>query len=331
MKSQAYLAEIRQSAGLARAVLKKIEIEGAAATFFLVTDKTYSQEDVDYARTVSARYVPRGFTAEVNVRKSVPDAAGICRAIADVLRTRFPAVAAFIEPGDIAAEIDEGGGRFFLTVGADERARVEGEGILDAIAKELCRAFPGAWYGDVRLEDRPRGEIEREPLPAAEYVSAARVFPIEGFSAIDGAKPRTAVYIADLTKEMRDIAICGTVLYKEERVTKAGKPYFSFTLSDGSGQTRCSYFSKKATLEKVRAIEQGSSICLTGDNELFNGSLSFRAKQVDLGSPPAGFVPEERPSRPVPASYKAVFPAPASDLVQSTLFGEKQLCCRKAF
>ena len=88
---------------------------------------------------------------------------------------------------------------------------------------------------------------------------------------------------------------------------------------------RCSYFSKKATVEKVRGIKQGDSICLTGDNELYNGSLSFRAKQVDYGRPPEGFVLEERPSRPVPASYKAVFPVPVSDYVQGTLFGEAAL------
>ena len=108
----------------------------------------------------------------------------------------------------------------------------------------------------------------------------------------------------------------------EERATKNGKPYFSFSLTDGSAQMRCSYFSKKATVEKVREIKQGDTICLTGDNELFNGSLSFRAKQIDRGRPPEGFVPEERPSRPVPAAYKAVFPFPVSDYVQATLFGE---------
>ena len=83
MKSRQYLEEIRQAAGLARAVLRKIEVKGRTATFFLVTDKTYSAEDVEYARNVSGRYVPEGFAAEVNVRKSVPDPEGIRRAVAE--------------------------------------------------------------------------------------------------------------------------------------------------------------------------------------------------------------------------------------------------------
>ena len=93
MKSKQYLEEIRRAAGLGRAVLKKIEVKGRTVTFFLVTDKTYSADDVEHARTVSARYAPEGFTAEVNVRKAVPDPEGIRRAVADILKTRFPAAA----------------------------------------------------------------------------------------------------------------------------------------------------------------------------------------------------------------------------------------------
>ena len=322
MKSKQYLEEIRRAAGLGRAVLKKIEVKGRTVTFFLVTDKTYSSDDVEHARTVSARYAPEGFTAEVNVRKAVPDPEGIRRAVADILKMRFPAAAAFVDPEDIEAYVDEGGGRFFIGVGEAERVRMHEDGILDAVGAELAKNFPGAWYGDVRAVEKDRGEIEREAPPEAEYVIAPRMFDIEDYSPIDGANPKHAIYIADLQKEAQGVTVCGTVAYVEERATKNGKPYFSFSLTDGSAQMRCSYFSKKATVEKVREIKQGDTVCLTGDNELFNGSLSFRAKQIDRGRPPEGFVPEERPSRPVPSAYKAVFPVPVSDYVQATLFGE---------
>ena len=321
MKSKQYLEEIRRAAGLGRAVLKKIEVKGRTVTFFLVTDKTYSADDVEHARTVSARYAPEGFTAEVNVRKAVPDPEGIRRAVADILKTRFPAAAAFVDPEDIEAYVDEGGGRFFIGVGEAERVRMHEDGILDAVGAELAKNFPGAWYGDVRAVEKDRGEIEREAPPEAEYVAAPRFFPIEKYEPIDGANPRQAIYIADLTKELTNVTVCGTVSYIEERATKAGKPYFSISVTDGTGQLRCSYFSKKATVEKVRAIVQGDGVCLTGDNELFNGSLSFRAKHVDKGHPPSGFVPEQRPSRPVPAQYRAVFPSPVQDHVQGSLFG----------
>ena len=321
MRSKQYLEEIRKSPGLVRAVLRKIEVKGGEAKFFLVTDLTYSPEDIAYARGVSQKYVPEGFTAEVGVLKSVPDEAGVRRAVADILKTRFPGIAAFVDPEDIAVAVDGAGGRFFITVGELERDRMTGDGVLDAVSEELSRRFCGSWFGEVRFEDRARGEIEQEAPPEAEFVSAPRFFPVEGYEPIDGAKPSQAIYIADLEKEIANVTVCGTVSYIEERATKAGKPYFSISVTDGTGQLRCSYFSKKATVEKVRAIVQGDGVCLTGDNELFNGSLSFRAKHVDKGHPPSGFVPEQRPSRPVPAQYRAVFPSPVQDHVQGSLFG----------
>ncbi len=325
MKSKEYLEEIRKAPGLRRAVLRKIEVARRTATFHLVTDVTYSPEDVEYARGVTQKYVPEGFTAEVRVLKSVPDEAGVRRAVADILKNRFPGVAAFVDPEDIAVTVDEGGGRFFVSVGQMERERMLGDGILDAVSAELARQFCGTWFGEVRFIEKERGEIEHAAPPEAEFVAAPRFFPIEGYEPIDGAKPSNAIYIADLVKEMTNVTVCGTVSYIEERETKSGKPYFSVTVSDATGQLRSSYFSKKATVEKVRGVKQGDSVCLTGDNELYNGGLSFRAKQIDLGHAPDGFVPEERPSRPVPAQYRTVFPAPVTDFVQGTLFAGKPL------
>ena len=197
--------------------------------------------------------------------------------------------------------------------------------ILDALNAELQKSFCGTYFGNVRTVDRDTPEMEREEIEPAEIVLAPRSFPVTGYDPIDGAKPSYAIYMADLTAEAAGVSICGRVTYVQEKQTSKGKPYFSFSLTDGSAQLRVNYFTKKATVEKVREIKQGDHICLTGDNELFNGGLSFRAKAVDFGAPPEGFVPEARPSRPVPAKYKAVFPEPASDMRQATMFGERQL------
>lgn len=325
MKSKEFLEAVRASEGLKRAVLKKIEVEGTNVTFHLVTDVTYTGEDVSFAREVAGRYVPEGFSADVKVVKSVPSAEGVKRAVLDFLSAHYPAVAAFVSPDDVEAEIDAGGGRFFVGVDEAERAKLASDGALDALSAELSRKFCGSFLGEFRFHEHSLGEIARQAPPPPERVLAPRVFDICGYSPIDGASPKHAVYIADLGKEMQNVAVCGTVSYIEERLTKSGKPYFSVTLSDGSGTLRCAYFSKKATLEKVRALQAGDSVCLTGDNEFFNGGLSFRAKHIDRGAPPQGFVPQTRPSRPVPAQYRVAFPSPASDLVQGDLFGGRRL------
>ena len=320
MKSEEFLNEVRKAEGLKRAILKKIAVDGREIVFHLVTDLSYTQEDVAHACEVACRFAPKGYTATARVIKSVPSGEGVRRAVLEALRVKYPAAAAFVSPEDVTVDLDSAGGRFTVSVSAGDEKTFEDDGILDDLSRELKKQFCGTWYGDFRSVQKEKGEIEREEDEPAEIVYGPRFFPVTEYVAIDGANPKNAVYIADLNKEMAGVTICGKLVYLEERETKNGKPYFSLTLSDGTGSLRVAYFTKKATIEKVRALNAGDSVCITGDNELFNGGLSFRAKQIDYGEPPQNFTPEMRPSRPVPARYRRVFPEPASDFVQAGLF-----------
>ncbi len=322
MKSEEFLQAIRGTEGLSRAVLSKITVEGREVVFSLVTDSTYTQDDIMFAEREAARFVPAGFSASVKVTKSVPSEEGVRRAILSFVAERYPAVAAFLRPEDVRVDCGKGGGQFRIAVPA--RVRPQSDEVLDAVHAMLKRKFCGSWSGEFVFSDRAIGEIEAE-VPPAELLPAPRFFPVTGYEAIDGGAPEHAIYMADLSKEEQGISVCGRLTYIEERLTKTGKPYFTLTLSDGSASLRCSYFSKKATVEKVRSLRAGDGVCLTGDNELWNGALSFRAKFLDRGTPPEGFVPESRPSRPVPARYRAVFPSPDSDFVQGDLFGASGL------
>ena len=324
MKSREFLEEIRTAEGLSRAILKDIVVEGSSVLFRLITDLNYTDEDVKYASRISQKYVPAGFTGTASVMKSVPEGAAVVRFVKEYLVKKYPVVAAFIEEGDIRAEAGVGGGNFVITIGKDEAVRFSGDAVIDALSSELALRFCGVWSGEVCL--RERGEyVPKQTEEPITYVLASRYFPIVDYIAIDGAKPESAIYISDLNQAAENITVCGSVLYSEERTGKNGKPYFSFTVSDGTGQLRTAYFSKKATIEKVRKIKRGDVICLTGNNEIFGGGLSFSAKKVDFGMPPKDFVPEERPSLPVPARYKKVMPVPVSDFVQGDMFGQASL------
>ena len=325
MKSRQFLDEIRECEALRRAVLNKIVVEGQTVTFHLITDMTYTQEDAAFARTVASRYTPAGYAAAVKMMKSVPSEEGVRKAIADYLKKRFPAVAAFISPAEIEVVMDRSGGRFFVPIGENDRALLTADGVLDALHEELERSFCGSWYGEFRFVDKEKGEVEETAPPPAEVLLAPRTFQIENYDPIDGGEPKSAIYIADLKGEAQNITVCGDISFIEERETKNGKPWFSFSVGDGTGSLRAAYFPKKATIEKIRSLRAGDSVAITGDNEFWNGSPSFKAKTVDRGTPPAGFVPEARPSRPVPAQYRAVFPVPEVNMVQGMLFEEDTL------
>ena len=324
MKSRAYLEEIRRADGLERAVLKDIVVEGNSVLFRLITDKNYTEEDVKYASRISQKYVPAGFTGTASVMKSVPESAAVARFLNEYLRGKYPVVAAFIEEGDVRAEAGVGGGTFTVSVGKDEASRLAKDAVIDELAKELSLRFCGAWSGEIILRERAKF-VPQETEDVVEYALTERHFPIVDYLAIDGAKPESAIYISDLKHEAQNITVCGSVQYIEERTGKSGKPFFSFTLSDGTGQLRATYFCKKATIEKVRKIKRGDVVCLTGNYEIFGGGLSFTATKVDFGRPPKDFEPEKRPSLPVPARYKKVVPVTISDFEQGDMFGKEAL------
>ena len=325
MRSEEFLNGIRGAEGLKRAILKKIVVEKREIVFHLVTDLSYTKEDVAHANEIASHFAPAGYSASVRVVKSVPSEEGVRRAVADALKSRYPAAAAFVSPGDIEVILDGAGGRFTVAVSAGEEKLFEDGGVLDTLSGELKRQFCGTWYGDFRSIQKEKGEIEREEDDPAEIVYGPRFFPVTEYVSIDGAAPKNAIYIADLDKEITGVSVCGRLSYLEERESKNGRPYFSFTLSDGTGSLRVAYFTKKATIEKVRGLAIGDSVCITGDNELYNGGLSFRAKQIDYGAPPQDFTPETHPSKPVPKRYRRVFPEPASDFVQAGLFDARTL------
>lgn len=322
MKSKEYLEKIRSARGLQRAVLRKIEVQGNVATFYLATDMNFDASDVEFARETTAGFVSPPLTAEVKIMKSVPSEEGVRAELLAIMKKNYPAAAAFVAPDDVRVSLTESGGAF--SVGVADAGGSATQAVADELATELGRRFCGVWNGEFRLQKKDMGEIEREEIAPEERVFALRSFPVSEYAEIDGGKPTRAVYIADLKKEEQNVTVCGTVSYIEERLTKKGKPYFIVTLSDGTGQLRASYFSKKATLEKVRAIQSGDGVCLTGDNELYNGSLNFHGKQIDYGRPPKDFVPEAAPSKPVPLHYKVVFPASVQDFVQSALFDKPE-------
>lgn len=314
------MEEIRKIAGLSRAVLKKITVEGRAVTFYLVTDVTYTQDEVAAASSVSQKFVPAGYTAAADVMKSIPDERAVKAAIVSFLKERYPSAAAFISPDDVQVVKDARGGRFSIGVDEAEKQRFEYNAVLDAVSAHLQKNFCGAWFGEVKNVVHEYGEIEKQK-PREEYVVAPRFFPVCPAAAIDGGQAEHAVYIADLQAGEQTVAICGTVESIQEKLTKKEKPWFLLRVRDGSGEISCSYFTRKATLEKIRSLKAGDEIFLTGIAEPYNGKLDFRAKTIDYGAPPEGYAFIARPSRAAPSEYSVVFPEPENDFVQATMFG----------
>ena len=198
--------------------------------------------------------------------------------------------------------------------------------------------FCGTFYGNVRVvEKEARDESILEEVPESKeesIVQEIRKFPICEYGKIDGfdgAPLKEAVYIADCSMQEGVFSICGTVQFIEEisytrHNEKTGedvqKTRFSISVNDGTGNLRMTYFPKKATVEKVREIKVGDKVVITGTNEEYNGSRSFKASKINYGQQPEGFVPEARKGKPVPKFYHTVYPEEYVDYTQTGLFDD---------
>ncbi|MBQ9714032.1 MAG: hypothetical protein IJV83_01780 [Clostridia bacterium] len=338
-KIDAYLTEIRELQGLKNAILCGISVRKRdnTAEFFLVTDKTYSAQEEDEARGISERYLPAGFSARVKIVKRVPDAQIVGDKIFEFVQRNFPAAAAFLERDCVHVEMLSSGANFYVDIASGEQNLFSSGKILDEISKYLSSGYCGSFYGNVRIVEKAAPDLsileEKEEEMEEVVPLEIRRFPICNYKKIDGADTyeqlTKAVYLADCLNVEGVYTVCGEVTYIEEiKYVKHNdetgedleKTRFSVSINDGSGLLRTTYFPKKATVEKVREIKSGDKIMITGTNEEYKGSRSFKAAKINFGEPPEGFVPEGRKSKPVPKFYHTVFPEPYVDYTQSGLF-----------
>ena len=335
-----YLAEIRALDGLRNAILCGITLSKRERTaeFFLVTDKTYTVRDEATARAISDEYLPEGFSARVKIVKRVPEPETLRKRIYEYIQKTFPAAAAFLEERNIEVEMLSSGANFCVDIASGEQSLFTSGKILDEVSRYLTSVFCGTFYGNVRIVEKEAPdasileEMPEEMETETPHVEIRR-FRICDYEKIDGAdEPLTsAVYMADCQAVEGNYNVCGTVSYIEEieytkHNEKTGedvqKTRFSVALTDGTLTLRCTYFPKKATVEKVRNIKIGDKIVISGANEEYKGSVSFKAAKINYGTPPEGFEPVARKGKPVPKAYHTVFPEPYIDYTQAGLFDD---------
>lgn len=327
-KAKEYLAEIRELDGLKNAVLSGISVDKKTmrAEFWLITDRAHTKEEEEKADEIARKYLPTAFSPALKIVKRTPDEEMLKERIYAFMKNRFPAASAFFTEEDIHIELLESGANFCFDVPSGEQGLFSSGRILDEVSEYLKTVYCGSFYGNVKIVEKEREEFVEEPTFVEEENERrkTRFFPIENFKKIDGADelPRFAQYIADIEGADDKLVVCGAITHIQERESKKGNAYYTLSVNDGTGTLRASYFPKKAKQEKVSALKEGDWVVLIGANEEFNGHLSYSAKKINLGTPPENFVPEKRPSKPVPKFYKAVFPERYEDYTQAGFFDD---------
>lgn len=320
------LEKIRQSDGLKNAILGTIVVDKRRkeVVYEVITDRSYTYEEERALQSLLRDFTPEPLKAVGKIVKRVLDEELLKRKIYEYLKKNFPVVASLIEEDGITVQMLSSGANFHFEIPTGQSSFISTEKVLDGICAFLQKGYCGTFYGSIKTTDMSVAEpTVSEETYEEDTSEQPRFFPIENYKRIDGVDtviPKTAKYIADVDGIENDLTLCGVIEYIEDKESKKGKHYLSLTIADLSGRMRATYFYKKATEEKIRALQKGDSVVLSGANELYGNSISFTAKKINFGNIPEGTVMEERVGKPVPKTYHTVFPEPYVDFTQSDLF-----------
>ncbi|MCD8286796.1 MAG: hypothetical protein LUD50_06205 [Clostridia bacterium] len=315
-----------QGGSLGRAIVKSLTVDAdrRMVTVHIITDRAFSPAEEASAKRALRPFVPAYFELTAEIEKLTPDARMVEKKIADILAASSKAVSATMSEGDIAAEKVSGGFSFVIRVLPMFKSQTEdiAAKVTDALSKSFCGSFEGKC--EISSKSVDDLEVKREVYEPS-YKMPVRRFKIRNFSCIDSSAPiDTAVYMADMNSAEGTFSICGVIQDVQERTytNKRGidKPYYSYRLSDTTGQVYVTVFPKTRSLNAVQSLKTGDSIVITGAFELKNGISRFNSSSIDKGMMPLNFVPEERMSRPVPVAYHFVEPQPFADFEQHDFF-----------
>ena len=318
------LNEIRLLDNFHNAIIKSVVLDSQSNVVIvkIITDNAFKDEEREKVAAIVGKLVPQNFKCRVEVIKLSPDTEMVRQKILEAINNGFKALSVTVGAEDIAVKKTEKSFEFTISV---MHGMADNE-ICTSIVKHLKRNFCGEFYGECVESGRNVSDIvvdeEHENI---EFEMPVRYFNISKFSRLEGTeKKKTAVYISDLNFEGEDVVVCGTIEDISERKytnkKNQEKTYYNYAISDGTATLRVTYFPRVKRFDKIRNLKVGDSIVCTGKTENFNDFLRYTANIIDLGSVPDNFVPERRPSKPIPKFYTVVKPQTFTDIAQTDMF-----------
>lgn len=328
--TEKFIDKIRCVPSFDRAIVPYITLKKADNTveISIITDKPFTAENESELKRIARSYVPEFFSCKLSISKLTPDEKMVAKKIYSLISQLNRQLAAFVTPEDITVERTENG--FFFTVKVVHASVFTGDFI-----QELCRAlekcFCGEFSGKCLTAENKIDDIEiEEEHENIEYVLPVRTFDIEEFSFIEGTETqKSAVYLSDVNFISENVVLCGKIENIRERTFQKQngkeKLMYNFVINDGTAALRVSYFARQKSIDKIKKLQVGDSIVCTCKTDTFNGEIRTTANFIDYGKTPVGFVPEKRPSKPVPRYYETIKPEPYVDYTQSDFFADNAL------
>ncbi len=297
---------------------------GGMVTVNLICDCILTSEDKNLIKSAFEKEFSC-LPLKLNFSKSVADAE-ICKmAVYNYLQTNCFSVAHAIDKNSV--NVISGGKKikYEIVVCDTVKEYLERTGVINSINSYLLRNYCNIFEGEIRLshvdDDAPL--IQDNSVAESEVLDlqVRTVKMAEVVKCCDDEFYDTATYIQDGENTTGKMVFAGTVLEKEERVSKKGNVYYRITLDDKSGKISGSYFTAdKQKLQKLQKVDVGSVIITRGEIDVFNGRTSYVIKGFHFCEFPKGYKPLSRPSKRAPEKYSFAFPTPCETSKQDDFF-----------
>lgn len=330
-------------ASLARARFNQVEIypESRSVRVTMICDNTVSDELRAMMLDVLNRELPESFKKiALDVRKIKSDGELVQREIFTYLKENCKSVAHSVkrediavimpkmcEKGDLSEQNDSTSPTvisFTLACDRDMVSQFESHATLREIECYLSRTFCDEFRGELIAKDTEIDfSVLKEKPVQIDYISYRSIQVSEIVKLDDIIGTDRAIYIDDVSGVMDSVYLCGEIVSLRERQTSAGKPYYLIEFSDRSGKIVGTYFNKKATEAKVRALSEGDGIFIQGSLDMYRDRLSLTIKKINYCRFPKDFVPERKPSRPAPIEYSFIFPERVAEYSQRQMFARE--------
>lgn len=130
----------------------------------------------------------------------------------------------------------------------------------------------------------------------------------------------TAIYIADALSMRSELTVCGIITEIRKLTTSKGKDMFLISFTDKTGRLTGKYFPLKDKSKFIEALKPGDALIVKGEMSEYNGRADFKINNIGLCDFPEDFVPERKPAKKVPATYKKICPSEIEDCSQINMF-----------
>lgn len=307
--------------------LNRAEVNGNNITVSVVSDVAVSDTDKNVIATEIEKKL-LGYKVSVISHKSFCDNELAKRAILHYVKSKCNAVSHAVTENSVKIICANKKVKYAISVPEGIADYLQRTSVIPSMNEYLEREYSNLFEGEIILSN----EVEEVPEYKVNSVYA------EELSELKVRKFKVCDVVRCCDNEMYDEATCiedgedilgtayfaGKVVEVSQRESKKGTKYYRITLDDKTGKISGNFFtSDKNKLSKLEGVKEDSVIIVRGEVDEYNGRPSFTIKGFHYCEFAPGYVPEQRPSKPIPENYSLIFPEPCEVAEQADLFMQK--------